>query len=90
MGSKSTYLRALFFVCLATGPVLMACEAALDFDRNKIQHYKSSDGAVQPSTDDSGSTEGDDSGTDMPDTGTGMPDTGTGIKDSGSDADAGT
>ncbi len=90
MGSKSTYLRALFFVCLAAGPVLMACEAALDFDRNEIQHYKSSDGAVAPSTDDSGSTGGDDSGSDMPDTGSDMPDTGTVIKDSGSDAEAGT
>ncbi len=89
MGSKSTYLRVLFFVCLAAGPTMLACEAALDFDRNKIQHYKSDDGAVQPSVDqDSG--EEPDTGTDRPDTGTGTPDTGTGTKDAGSDADTGT
>lgn len=85
MGSKSTSLRVLFFVCLAAGPTLLACEAALDFDRSKIQHYKSDDGAVQPSTEQDAGDE--DTGTpDEPDTDSGTPDTGT--KDSGSDADA--
>lgn len=89
MGSKSTYLRVLFFVCLAAGPVIMACEATLDFDRNKIQHYASSDGAVPP--EDSGSQEEDpDTGAETPDTGSGTPDTGTDTKDSGTDADTGT
>ena len=86
MGSKSTYLRVLFFVCLAAGPVIMACEATLDFDRSKIQHYASSDGAVPPTEEeDSGSGEPDPG---EPDTGPGTPDTGT--TDSGTDADTGT
>jgi len=87
MGSKSTYLRALFFVCLAAGPTMLACEAALDFDRSKIQHYKSDDGAVQPS-DGQDSGEEPETGTDTPDTGSDTPDTGT--IDAGSDADTGT
>ena len=89
MGSKNTYLRVLFFVCLAAGPTMLACEAALDFDRNKIQHYKSDDGAVPPPDVDSGSGgEDPDTGTGTPDTGTGKPDTGT--NDAGGDADTGT
>lgn len=88
MGSKSTYLRVLFFVCLAAGPTLLACEAALDFDRSKIQHYKSSDGAVQPAADEDSGDQ--DPGTDDPDTGTGTGTPDAGPKDAGSDADTGT
>lgn len=86
MATKSTYLRVLFLVCLVAGPAVMACEAALDFDRSKIQHYASSDGAPPEEEDAGEEPEPDPDPTPTPDAGN--PDTGP--RDAGRDADADT
>lgn len=87
MSSKNTFMRVLFAICLVTGPVLMACEAALDFNRDKIQRYISADGSASSNSGDQGDQGGDDAGEDS---GEEPADTGTPPQDSGTDADTGT
>lgn len=92
MGSKNTFMRGLFLVCLATVPAVMACEGVLEFDRSLIQHYASDDGSAANQQDSGGMTDEDSGMEDDASMGpmdSGNSDTGA-PSDAGRDGDTGT